>query len=224
MIRVLIADDQDLVREGFRLILEQEADFEVVAEARDGDEAVRETVRLHPDVVLMDIRMPGIDGIEATKRLQAHSPRPKVLVLTTFDSDEYVYRALKAGASAFLLKDARRGQLASAVRAVAAGDQLLAPAVTRRLVERFCAQPDHVAELRGGIERLTKREREVLRLVAHGLSNREIASTLSISEPTVKTHVVRLLDKLEARDRVQLVVLAYELGLVRPGGGGSIAG
>jgi DNA-binding NarL/FixJ family response regulator len=216
MIRILLADDQDLVREGLRMLLEAEPDLEVVGEAADGKQALAEARRLEPDVLLMDVRMPELDGIEATARLAATGSRARVLMLTTFDLDEYVYLALKAGASGFLLKDATREQLVGAVRTIAAGESLLAPAVTRRLIEDYCrgpkpgGPPDAVAAL-------SERELEVLRLLARGLSNAEIAKELFLGEATVKSHVARVLAKLDLRDRVQTVVFAYESGLVRPG-------
>jgi DNA-binding NarL/FixJ family response regulator len=214
-VRVLIADDQALVRTGFRKILESEPDLEVVGEAADGAEAIERVAVLRPDVVLMDIRMPRVDGLEATRRIAG---RTRVLILTTFDIDEYVYEALRAGASGFLLKDAPADQLVTGIRVVAHGDSLLAPSITRRLIEQFArrpppsARPDTVAEL-------TTRELEVLRLLARGLSNAEIAHELIIGDATVKTPVARLLQKLGLRDRVQAVVLAYESGLVQPGQG-----
>jgi DNA-binding NarL/FixJ family response regulator len=220
MIRILIADDHELLRGGLRSMLGAQEDMEVVGEAADGGEAVEQALRLAPDVVIMDIRMPRVDGIEATRRLVAHGAgAPRILVLTTFDLDEYVWEALRAGAGGFMLKDAPPRQLAEGVRTVAAGESLLAPAVTRRLVERFVRTP-----LRGGAQRerfaeLTDRELEVLTLVARGLSNGEIAGRLFLSEATVKTHVTRILSKLGLRDRVQAVVLAYESGLVEPGDG-----
>ncbi|MGN6610838.1 MAG: response regulator [Angustibacter sp.] len=217
MTRILLVDDQELVRAGFRMILDLEPDFEVVGEAADGEECLRRVRELIPDVVLMDIRMPRLDGIEATSRL-AHAPNPpKVLVLTTFDLDEYVYRAMRAGASGFLLKDVPRDQLVAGVRVVARGESLLAPAITRRVVERFCRLPDPAQGVPPALAALSARELEVLRLVARGLSNAEIASHLVLGEATVKTHVGRVLAKLELRDRVQAVVLAYETGLVQPG-------
>ncbi len=222
-IRVLIADDQELVRSGFRLILERQPEIEVVGEASDGLEVVAAAAELRPDVVLMDIRMPNLDGIEATRRLHesARAPVPRVLILTTFDLDEYVYEALRAGASGFLLKDASVEDLVAALRVVAAGDALLAPSVTRRLIERFAKQPPPSAAASAeSIETLTDREVEVLRLVARGQSNAAIAETLTISEPTVKTHVGHLLGKLGAQNRAQAVVAAYEGGIIRPGDAG----
>jgi DNA-binding NarL/FixJ family response regulator len=212
MIRVLLADDQGLVRAGFRMILRAEPDIEVVGEAADGREAVERVRELSPDVVLMDIRMPELDGIEATRRVTALPSAPRVLVLTTFDLDEYVYASLRAGASAFLLKDAPEQQLVAAVRVVADGGSLFAPSVTRRLIEEF-ARPAPAPQL----DELTAREQEVLRLVARGRSNAEIAQELVVSEHTAKTHVASILQKLDLRNRVQAVVLAYESGLVRPG-------
>jgi DNA-binding NarL/FixJ family response regulator len=215
-IRLLLADDQELVRTGFRLILNAEADLEVVGEASDGSRAVDAAADLRPDVVLMDVRMPGVDGIEATRRLGRLTPEPpRVLMLTTFDLDQYVYDALRAGASGFLLKDAPAVQLVDAIRVVAAGDALLAPAVTRRMIAEFARRPQPADE--PALAELTGRELEVLRLVARGLSNAEIAAHLFLSEATVKTHVKRVLAKLRLRDRVQAVVLAYESGLVQPG-------
>jgi DNA-binding NarL/FixJ family response regulator len=216
MIRVLLADDQGLVRAGFRMILRAEADIEVVGQAADGEEAVSRTRETDPDVVLMDIRMPGVDGVEATRRITA-TAGPRVLVLTTFDLDEYVYEALRAGASGFLLKDAPEEQLVAAIRVVAAGGSLFAPSVTRRLIEQF-ARRARTPEAPPQLEELTPRELEVLRLVARGLSNAEIAETLVVSEHTTKTHVASVLSKLDLRNRVQAVVLAYESGLVTPGG------
>ena len=217
MIRVIVADDQALVRGGFRLILETQPDIEVVGEAADGREAVTSAQGLRPDVVLMDIRMPGMDGLEATRRLMTTPNPPRVLMLTTFDLDEYVYDALRAGASGFLLKDVRPEQLADAVRAVAAGDTLLAPAITRRLVEQYLRRPPPAPGRRPGLDALTDRELEVLRLVARGRSNQQIASTLFLGESTVKTHLTHLFAKLGLRDRAQAVVLAYESGLIQPG-------
>jgi DNA-binding NarL/FixJ family response regulator len=214
-IRVLLADDQELVRAGFRMILETQADIEVVGDAGDGVEAVAVTRRLQPDVVLMDIRMPNLDGLQATKQLMAAGSASRVVILTTFDLDEYVYQALTAGASGFLLKNAPPEQLIGAVRVVAAGDALLAPSITRRVIQQFARLPPP-----GGTDALaglTERERQVLQLVARGLSNAEIAAELFVSDATVKSHVAHLLAKLRLRDRVQAVVLAYESGLVRPG-------
>ena len=217
-IRVLIADDQQLVRTGFRMILNAEEDIDVIGEAENGREAVAMARELHPDIVLMDIRMPELDGIAATRRLTASEDGVKVLMLTTFDLDEYVYDALRAGASGFLLKDVPAAQLAAGVRMVAGGDALLAPAITRRLIEEF-ATAAAAAEPLPGLDELTPRELEVFRLVAKGMSNAEIAGELIIGETTVKTHVTRLLMKLGVRDRVQAVVLAYEAGVVSPSRG-----
>jgi DNA-binding NarL/FixJ family response regulator len=216
VIRVLIADDQDLVREGLRMILEADPGVEVVGEAADGKAALAEARRLDPDVVLMDVRMPELDGIEATARLAQSGLRARVLVLTTFDLDEYVYRALRSGASGFLLKDATREQLVGAVRTIAAGDALLAPSITRRLIEDFCRGPEPGA-VPSAAEALSERELSVLMQLARGLSNAEIARELFLSEATVKSHVARILAKLGLRDRVQTVVYAYESGLIRPG-------
>lgn len=212
---VLIVDDQALVRAGFRMILDAEEDIEVAGEASDGAEAVAEAQRLRPDVVLMDVRMPQMDGIEATRRLlSANGLETKVVMLTTFDMDEYVYDALRAGASGFLLKDVPPEQLVSGIRAVAQGDALLAPSVTRRVIEEFVRRPPgSVQAMPPEVAELTPRELEVLRLVAKGQSNAEIAKELFVSETTVKTHVAHLLTKLGVRDRVQAVVLAYECGL-----------
>jgi len=223
-IRLLIADDQSLVRTGFRMILEAEADIEVVGEAADGAQAVDSAARLAPDVILMDIRMPELDGIEATRRILdgAGEDGPKVVMLTTFDMNEYVYEALQAGASGFLLKDVPAEQLVAGVRVVAAGDALLAPSVTRRLLEEFARTPGargHRSEPPPGLAELTPREREVLTLMARGLSNAEIAQELVVGDTTVKTHVARVLMKLGLRDRIQAVVLAYETGMVQPGRG-----
>jgi DNA-binding NarL/FixJ family response regulator len=217
VIRVLIADDQALVRGGFRMILEAQEDIQVVGEASDGREALAQARQLDPDVVLMDIRMPELDGLDATRELVQEDGSARVLVLTTFDLDEYVYEAMKAGASGFLLKDVRPEQLAEAVRVVAAGDSLLAPAITRRLVEEFVRRPRPGSDRPDRLSELTEREVEVLKLLARGLSNAEVASALFVSEATVKTHVAHVLTKLKIRDRVQAVVLAYESGLVLPG-------
>jgi len=214
-IKVLIADDQALVRSGFRLILESRSDLEVVGEAADGEEAIREAERTRPDVVLMDVRMPGLDGVSATARLTAAPNPPKVVILTTYDLEEPLYAALRAGASGFLLKDVRPADLAEAIRVVAGGDALLAPTATRRLLDRFLVTDVTPAASAGSLERLTGREREVLALLARGASNAEIADRLTVTEATVKTHVSAILRKLEVRDRVQAVVLAYDLGLVR---------
>jgi DNA-binding NarL/FixJ family response regulator len=213
-VRVLVVDDQQLVRSGFRMILESEPDIEVVGEAADGREAVHKAGLLKPHVVLMDIRMPVLDGVQATELLAPSGAR--VLVVTTFDADHYVFSALRAGASGFVLKDAPPEDLVSAVRIVAAGGGLLAPKVTRRLIEEFSRRPSP-GDAPRELEELTERELEVLRLMARGLSNSEIAIALSVGEATVKTHVGRVLMKLKLRDRVQAVVLAYECGLVRPG-------
>jgi DNA-binding NarL/FixJ family response regulator len=218
VIRLLVADDHELMRGGLRAMLGAQDDMEVVGEASDGGEAVEQALALRPDVVIMDIRMPRVDGIEATRRLAVHGPGPRVLVLTTFDLDEYVWEALRAGAAGFMLKDAPPRQLAEAVRTVASGETLLAPAITRRLVERYVrVPPPGSAAGRERFDELTDREREVLVLIARGLSNGEIAARLFLSEATVKTHVTRILSKLGLRDRVQAVVLAYETGLVEPG-------
>ena len=217
MTSVLIADDQAMIRTGLRKILEAETDLQVVAEAADGAEAAGEAVRLRPDVVLMDIRMPVLDGIEATRRITRTVPATRVLILTTFGLDTYVFDALRSGASGFMLKDAPPEELVAAVRIVAAGDALLAPAVTRSVVEEFVRAPAATPAEPQGLDELTPREREVLDLLARGLSNPEICSELVISEATAKTHVARILQKLDLRDRVQAVIYAYESGLVRPG-------
>ena len=217
----MIADDQALVRTGFRMILDAEPDIEVSGEAPDGYEAVELARRSRPDIVLMDIRMPRLDGVEATRRLAGPSAAApvKVLILTTFDLDEYVVEALRAGASGFMLKDVPAEKLVEGIRVIAGGDALLAPSITRRLLDRFASRlPPADARLPEMLSALTDRERDVLKLVARGLSNSEIAERLFVSETTVKTHVSRLLMKLGIRDRVQAVVLAYETGLVQPGG------
>ena len=217
-LRVVVADDQALLRTGFRMILEAQPDIRVQAEVADGAAAVEAVRRIRPDVVLMDIRMPAMDGLEATRRILAtDGVATHVLVLTTFDLDEYVYAALRAGASGFLLKDTTPEALVAAVRIVAAGDQLLAPSITRRLVERYARTPAPGAGAPAALATLTTREQEVLRLLARGLSNGEIADALVVSESTVKTHVAHVLAKLDLRDRVQAVVLAYESGLVQAG-------
>ena len=218
MIRVLIADDQALVRGGFRLILEAQKDIEVVGEAQDGKDALAKAHELRPDVVLMDIRMPKMDGLEATRRLLSGNGDSRVLVLTTLDADEYVYEAMKAGASGFLLKDVRPEQFADAVRVVASGDALLAPTITRRLIEDFVRRPPPGSGPPAELAELSDRELEVLKLIAQGLSNAEIAAALFLSEATIKTHVTHILTKLRLRDRVQAVVLSYECGLVQPAG------
>ncbi|MGW0837383.1 response regulator [Streptomyces prunicolor] len=219
-IRVLIADDQQMVRQGFTVLLNAQPGIEVVGQAVDGLDAVAKVAELAPDVVLMDIRMPELGGIEATRRITVATPQIKVLVLTTFDLDEYVYEALRAGASGFLLKDASADQLAEAVRVVAAGDALLAPGVTRRLIAEFSRlNGTPRTPLKSRVGDLTERETEVLALIAQGLSNAEIAEHLIVAEQTVKTHVGRILVKLGLRDRTQAAVFAYESGLVRPGSG-----
>jgi DNA-binding NarL/FixJ family response regulator len=207
VIRVLVADDEGLVREGLRAIAELDDDIEVVGEAANGDEAVAAARKLRPDVVLMDVRMPGTDGIEATRRLLADPDPPKVVILTTFDRNEYVYEAMKAGASGFLLKDVRRGQLTDAIRTVMRGDKLLAPAITLRLVEDFCSRPSPGAGPPPELSALTPRELEILTLLGRGLSNAEIAEQLVIAGTTVKTHVARILTRLQLRDRAQAVVV-----------------
>ena len=215
-IRVLIADDQTLMRGGFRMILDAEDDIEVVGEAIDGRDAVEQFARLVPDIVVMDVRMPTMDGIEATRRLTTAEGPARVLILTTFDLDEYVFEALRAGASGFLLKDRPPEELVSAVRIVSSGDALLAPSITRRLIEEFASRPEAPTPP-PELDELTDREREVLGLMGRGLSNAEIAGHLFVAETTVKTHVGRVLQKLDLRDRAQAVVLAYESGLVQPG-------
>jgi DNA-binding NarL/FixJ family response regulator len=213
-IRVLVVDDQELVRTGFSVILETADGITVVGEAANGAEAVAATAALEPDVVLMDIRMPGMDGLQATRAITASGARSKVVILTTFDLDEYVYEALRAGASGFLLKDAPRHDLIAAVRAVAGGDALLAPSVTRRLIEQFARRPPQAVPSPARIASLTPRERDILTLIARGQNNTEIASSLFVSEATVKTHIGHVLSKLDLRDRVQAVILAYEAGIV----------
>ncbi|BBH67956.1 DNA-binding response regulator [Actinoplanes sp. OR16] len=219
MISVLLADDQALVRTGFRMILENAPDMRVVGEAADGEQAARTAREIRPDIVLMDIRMPDVDGVEATRRICADDAagQTRVLILTTFDLDEYVYAALRAGASGFLLKDTLAPDLLSAIRVVARGEAVVAPSVTRRLLDRYVTAGEGPSASPSTVESLTEREREVLGLIARGLSNAEIAGRLFLSEGTVKTHVSRVLTKLALRDRVQAVVFAYEIGLVRAG-------
>jgi DNA-binding NarL/FixJ family response regulator len=217
VIRLVVADDQELVREGFCSILGREPDLEVAGQAADGVAAIAATARSRPDVVLLDVRMPVMDGLQAGRRILAAASAPRVLMLTTFDADEYVYEALRFGASGFLLKDVRSGELVEAVRTVAAGQALLSPSITRRLIERFIRSGPSAVPPPAAMAELTPREREVLLLIAEGLSNAEIAGRLYLSEATVKTHVNRLLSKLGLRDRVQAVVLAYETGLITPG-------
>jgi DNA-binding NarL/FixJ family response regulator len=217
-VRIVIADDQSMVRAGFRSLLNEEPDIEVVGEAADGEQAVSAVRRFKPHVALMDIRMPGVDGIEATRRLVKGGSAARVLILTTFDLDQYVYEGLRAGASGFLLKDASPEQLIAAIHVVAEGDAVLAPSVTRRVVETFARLPDPQNEDPAAVASLTAREREVLKLLAKGLTNAEIAAQLIVSDATAKTHVRNLLTKLALRDRVQAVIYAYEAGLVRPGG------
>ncbi|MGH2701886.1 MAG: response regulator transcription factor [Actinomycetota bacterium] len=219
MIRVVVADDQELVRAGFRVLIDSATDLEVATEAANGEEAVEATIEHRPDVVLMDVRMPVLDGIEATRRICASDEAngTKVIVLTTFDRDEYVHEALRAGASGFLLKDTPPKDLLDAIRVVAAGEALLAPKVTRRLIERFVHMPSTEPLAPEALDELTAREREVLALVGRGRSNAEIAEELVVSPATAKTHVSRILAKLHARDRSQLVVIAYETGLITPG-------
>jgi DNA-binding NarL/FixJ family response regulator len=218
VIRVLVVDDQALVRGGFRLILESQPGVEVVGEAADGREALAKARELRPDVVLMDVRMPGMDGLEATRRLLSERDAPRVLMLTTFDLDEYVYDALRAGASGFLLKDVRPEQLADAVRVVAEGETLLAPVITQRLVQQYVRRLRPGTTRPAALDSLTERELAVLRLIARGRSNAEIATDLFLSETTVKTHVSHVFGKLGLRDRAQAVVLGYESGLIEPGG------
>ena len=217
-IRVVVADDQGMVRSGFSVLLNAQPDIEVIGEAVNGQEAIARAAELRPDVILMDVRMPVLDGLHATREITAMPDPPKILVLTTFDLDDYVYEALRAGASGFLLKDASATELANAVRLVAAGDALLAPGVTRRLIAEFARMGAPRSPTRKQIDGLTERESEVLALVARGMSNAEIADHLVVAEQTIKTHVGRILMKLGLRDRTQAVVLAYESGLVHPGG------
>jgi DNA-binding NarL/FixJ family response regulator len=221
MITVLIVDDQPLQRFGFRMLLESTPDTQVIGEAKNGADAVRQTAELHPDVVLMDVRMPGMDGIEATRRITASSGRSRILMLTTFDLDEYVHAALRAGASGFLLKDAHPEELLAGIRAVAAGDAVIAPALTRRLLDQFAHHLGSVSQHGRSatdprLDTLTDREREILVAIGHGWTNGEIAERLVLSESTVKTHVGRVLAKIGARDRIQAVIFAYDLDLTRP--------
>jgi DNA-binding NarL/FixJ family response regulator len=216
MITVLIVDDQPLQRLGFRMLLESSPDTEVIGEAQNGADAVRQTTELRPDVVLMDVRMPGLDGIEATRRIVADGGRSRILMLTTFDLDEYVHAALRAGASGFLLKDAYPEELLAGIRAVAAGDAVIAPALTRRLLDKFAHHLGGQPAADPRLDTLTDREREILIAIGRGWTNGEIAERLVLSESTVKTHVGRVLAKIGARDRIQAVILAYDLGLTRP--------
>ncbi|HEY7007996.1 MAG TPA: response regulator transcription factor [Jatrophihabitantaceae bacterium] len=216
MISVLVVDDQELVRTGFRLILDAEPDLHVAGEAADGRHAIDQATRLRPDVVLMDVRMPLLDGIAATRAILAQPPAPKIIMLTTFDVDEFVYGALSTGASGFLLKDVKAAHLADAIRTVHQGDALLAPAITRRLIARFVATQPPTQRRPDQLASLTAREREVLLMIARGLSNTEIAATLVVSETTIKTHIGRIFAKLGIRDRAQAVIAAYETGLVTP--------
>ena len=217
-IRVLIADDQSMVRAGFRMLLSGEPDIEVAAEAKDGLEAVAKAARSDPTVILMDIRMPELDGLEATRRIIAANDAARILILTTFGLDEYVYEALRAGASGFVLKDATTAELINAVKIVAAGDALLAPSVTRRLITDFTRKPPAVPAVPAALDILTSRETEVLMLIAQGMSNTQISETLCIAGETTRTHIKRILSKLGLRDRAQAVVMAYQTGLVTPGG------
>ena len=214
MIKVVVVDDQALIRDGLRTMLELDDGISVVGEAADGADALDAVQRTRPDLVLMDIRMPGVDGLEATRRLLSRPGGPKVLVLTTYEADEYVIEAMRAGASGFLLKDLRKGQLVRAVHQAAAGDLVIDPSITKRLIEKAVDTKRAQTQARSALNRLTEREIEVLKLMARGLTNAELAAELSVGESTVKTHVARVLDKLELRDRVQAVILAYEIGLV----------
>jgi DNA-binding NarL/FixJ family response regulator len=216
VIRVLVVDDQPLVRNGFRMILEGQPDLELVGEAADGLEAIDYVRELDPDVILMDVRMPNLDGVEATRRLTDANTRARILVLTTFDLDEYVHAAIRAGANGFLLKDVQPAELVAAIHVVAEGNAVFAPAATQRLLERF-ASASATADAKRNLDHLTEREREILRLIASGLSNAELAERLHLSETTVKTHVSSMLRKLGVRDRVQAVIAAYDAGLVHPG-------
>jgi DNA-binding NarL/FixJ family response regulator len=217
VIRVLIVDDQPLVRSGFRMILEGQSDIELVGEAEDGLQAIERARELDPDVILMDVRMPNLDGVEATRRLIDANTRARILVLTTFDLDEYVHAAIRAGAHGFLLKDVQPTELVAAIHVVAAGNALFAPVATQRLLERFAASTTTAPATERSLGHLTEREREILRLIANGLSNAELAAQLHLSETTVKTHVSSVLRKLGVRDRVQAVIAAFDSGLVRPG-------
>jgi DNA-binding NarL/FixJ family response regulator len=217
VISILITDDQDLVREGLRMLLNAEPDLRVAGEAADGSQALAQARKLDPDVILMDVRMPGMDGIQATAQLVRGGSRARILMLTTFNIDQYVYHAMKAGASGFLLKNASREQLTSAVRTVAAGETLLAPAITRRLIEDFCSGPAPSTPADSATGHLSQRELDVTRLVAQGMSNAEIAARLYLSETTIKSHIAHTLAKLGLRDRVQIAIFAYENGIVRPG-------
>jgi len=219
VIRIVLVDDQEMVRVGFRMILEAETDFSIVGEANDGRSAIEVAERANPDVILMDVRMPKIDGIEACATIRDRSPSTMVMMLTTFDLDDYVHAALRAGASGFMLKDAPAEQLVDAIRIIARGDALLAPSVTRALIDEIARLPTTNADSFPGIDQLTERELDVIKLMAKGQSNREIAADLFLGEATIKTHVGRILSKLGARDRVQAVVVAYESGLVVPGDG-----
>ncbi|MEE6259749.1 response regulator transcription factor [Plantactinospora sonchi] len=224
-LRVVIADDQALLRTGFAMILTADGSIEVVAEAADGAEAVNAVRRTRPDVVLMDIRMPEVDGLEATRRILAGpTPTPRIIILTTFDLDRYVYAALTAGASGFLLKDVSPERLVAAVHMVRSGDALLAPVITRRLIERFARHDDRGAVPHRDLSTLTPRELEVLQLLGRGLTNAELAARLYLGETTVKTHVTRILSKLGLRDRAQAIIVAYETGLITPGGGTDLPG
>jgi DNA-binding NarL/FixJ family response regulator len=217
VIHVLVVDDQPLVRSGFRMVLEGQPDIELVGEAEDGLQAVERARELDPDVILMDVRMPNLDGVEATRRLVDANTRARILVLTTFDLDEYVHSAIRAGANGFLLKDVQPSELVAAIHVVAAGNALFAPAATQRLLERFATSTTATPATARALEQLTEREREILRLIANGLSNAELAAQLHLSETTVKTHVSSMLRKLGVRDRVQAVIAAYDAGLVHPG-------
>ena len=221
--RVLVADDDDLMRAGLCAVLSSDETINVVGEAADGREAITQTARLRPDVVLMDVRMPNLDGIRATREIVAAAPQARILILTTFEDDDYVFGALRAGASGFLLKRTRPEQLIAAIHTIASGESLLSPSVTRRVIDRMAREPQLGPAAGRALQRLTPRERDVLELLARGLSNGEIAATLVVEESTVKTHVKRILAKLGLRDRVQAAILAYETGLVRPGEGSQAA-